>query len=40
MPGHILDLAPTAYALLGLDVPSQMHGTALLSSKLAADAVH
>ena len=38
--GHILDLAPTAYALLGLDAPRQMRGAALFSSQLAADAVH
>jgi len=37
---HILDLAPTALALLGLEAPEHMQGISLFAAKTAADAVH
>ena len=37
---HILDLAPTAFALLGLKAPKHMQGISLFAAKMAADAVH
>jgi len=37
---HILDLAPTAFALLGLKAPEHMQGISLFAAKMAADAVH
>ena len=34
LDGHILDLAPTVHALLGVDVPAEMRGRSLLSAEL------